>query len=400
MSKTAIDIDQNRNTYQRMCNNLNGYIMKKHVFYLLGAIMVVPLLFAACSEEGMNELSTIKPEIVEFRLEGFDSKGEINRDEGTISISVPPYADLSALVPIVETSYGASISPSNDEPVDFSSPVTFTVQNGDMTKEYTVTVTYGAMDTKATRLMVLGTASLSSEISDPDETAAVNWALSTFDKVTYMSFDQLANDASALDTTDVVWWFHDATAQLPEIASNENVVNALQDFHNTGGGIYLSGFSPQYLETLGIVDQGDGPNDVGGAPSEFENPDPWGISFKGYADHPIFQDLRTSDDWDHPAAYLISGGAWREDNKAWWTTAEFPGYGTPLASTEWDPDRAVLVAMAEFHRQQDVGYTVAFSAGAYDWYSSEGENTYMDNVHQITQNIITYLATKTIEVRN
>jgi len=374
--------------------------MKKYVFYLLGAIVVVPLLFAACSEEGMNDLPTIKPDIVEFQLEGFDSKGEINRDEGTIEISVPPYADLAALVPAVETSYGAEVSPAPGEEVDFSSPVTFTVKNGDMSKEYTVTVTYGAMDTKATRLLVVGTAALSSEISDPDESAAVNWALSTFEKGTYMSFEQLANDASALDTTDVVWWFHDATAELPDAASNEDLVNAIKAYHNAGGGIYLSGFSSQYLETLDIVDQGDGPNDVGGAPQEFENPDPWGISFKGYANHPIFEGLRKSDDWDHPAAYLISGGAWREDNKAWWTTPEFPSYGKALASTEWDPDRTVLVAMAEFHRQQDVGYTVAFSAGAYDWYSSEGENSYMDNVYQVTENIITYLATKTVEIRD
>ncbi|MDE5418098.1 DUF4960 domain-containing protein [Labilibaculum sp. DW002] len=368
----------------------------KHIYISLFSFLVAGLLFTSCDEEGMNSLGSINPEMVEFSLEGFDVKGEIDVLNATVSLSVPPYADITSLTPFVEGSYGSEISPANGTIVDFSSPVTYTLENSGQSKQFIVSVEYGAMDTKSTRLLVLGTSSAISEITNEDELAAAQWGKSTFPNITYMSFDQLANDASILNETDVVWWHYDTEVSLPGSALKQEVLTALVNYRNNGGGLYLSGFATQYLEEIEVVQQGHGITEAGGAPIEFENPDNWGMSFRGHTDHPIFQGLRME---TIESAFLISGGAWRKDNKAWWTVWDentiFPDYGISLASTEWDFDRTVLVLMAEFPGTPQQGTVIAFSAGAYDWKSVDGENTFMDNVQRVTQNILTYVATET-----
>jgi hypothetical protein len=350
----------------------------------------------------MNELPAIAPELIEFKVLNPESRGVIDRVNGTIDLEVPVYADLTALIPQVHASYGSLINPPSGEPVDFSSPVEFTISNAGESKTYLVSVEIGAMDTKSTRLLVLGTGDAVNSIANEDEKAAALWAMNTFDLAQYVGFNELAANPDILNKTDVVWWHFDTSYELtegsfalPEVALDPVVTEALSSYRNNGGGIYLSSFATQYLEPLGIVEPGDGPNEVGGAPVEFENADNWGISFKGHTDHPIFQDLRKAEE---DVAFLISGGAWRKDNKAWWAVwmedFDFPDYGIDLASTEWDKDHNVLVTMAEFPGNEEQGKVVAFSAGAYDFLSTKGENTFRDNAYQLTENILIYLATK------
>ncbi|MGK7393560.1 MAG: DUF4960 domain-containing protein [Candidatus Cyclobacteriaceae bacterium M3_2C_046] len=374
----------------------------KRIFTSFWIVLVISIFSSACDESGMNELPVIAPELIEFKVVNPEAKGVVDRANGTIDLEVPVYADLTALIPQVHASYGSQISPPSGEPVDFTSPVEFTISNGGESKSYLVTVELGAMDTKSTRLLVLGTGDAVNSIANEDEKAAALWAINTFDLGQYMGFNQLAANPSVLEEIDVVWWHYDTSYDLadgdfalPPVALDPAVTEALANFRNNGGGIYLSGFATQYLEPLGVVEPGDGPNETGGAPAEFENPDNWGISFKGHTDHPIFQDLRKAEE---DVAFLISGGAWRKDNKAWWAVwmedFDFPTYGVDLASTEWDKDHNVLVLMAEFPGNEQQGKVVAFSAGAYDFLSTQGENTFMDNVYQITENILIYLATK------
>ncbi|MCF8302032.1 MAG: DUF4960 domain-containing protein [Bacteroidales bacterium] len=378
--------------------------MKIRLAQFIWLAVIAGFFLSGCSEEeGLNDLGTVEPRIVDFGIQGLDVNSTVDQDTLTIRAKVPPYADINSMVPIVETSYGASVTPSPGQAVDFSSPVAFTVENNGTTRDYTAHVTYGGLDKKSTRLLLIGTSDAASEISNGDEAAATNWGLSSFDKAQYMSFNQLANNSAVLDSIDVVWWHYDAEPELPDGALADAAITALVDYRDRGGSIYLSGFATQYTETLGIVPEGKGPNEVGGAPQEFENPDPWGISFKGYASHDIFQGLRKADGYDYPAAFLISADTWRKDNKAWWVVVDnpdaFPDNGIGYCSTEWDGDRNVLIILAEFPGSESQGSCIAFSAGAYDWYTSHDvENTYMDNIHQITENILLYLATISAEI--
>ena len=101
-------------------------------------------------------------------------------------------------------------------------------------------------------------------------------------------------------------------------------------------------------------------------------------------------------DRSYAASYLISGGTSRKDNKTWWVVSEgFPeDKGIALAGTEWDPDREVLIIMAEFPGQNGTGTTMCFGAGAQDFFSKEGDNSFKDNLLKLTENVLVYLARK------
>lgn len=93
-------------------------------------------------EEGMiNYGRTLqKADILGFVIEGEDGIPVIDERANTITLRVGNQADLSALQPRIETSCGAVISPSPDTPVDFHKPRSFTVTNGDVSEEWSVTV--------------------------------------------------------------------------------------------------------------------------------------------------------------------------------------------------------------------------------------------------------------------
>lgn len=85
-----------------------------------------------------------KCEITSFVFRGFDpvAEGEINTSNYEIAVSVPPAADLTRLVPTIEISEGATISPKSGVAQDFTEPVEYvvTAENG-TERTYTVTVT-------------------------------------------------------------------------------------------------------------------------------------------------------------------------------------------------------------------------------------------------------------------
>lgn len=89
-------------------------------------------------------------DIWEFSFPEQISREIIDPVLGTIYIEVPYGTDLLALAPDnIALSSGASISPALGEPVDFTSPVVYTVtaQNGINTRDWTVTVTVLPMNT-------------------------------------------------------------------------------------------------------------------------------------------------------------------------------------------------------------------------------------------------------------
>ena len=68
-------------------------------------------------------------------------EGEIDEFSKTVTVQMPQGTDVTELVPTIEVSEGATVSPASGEPQDFTNPVFYTVtaQNG-TTAVYTVTV--------------------------------------------------------------------------------------------------------------------------------------------------------------------------------------------------------------------------------------------------------------------
>ena len=331
----------------------------------------------------------------------------VNDINKTISMTLPEGTNLTALKPVIELTEGVSISPASGATIDFTNAVTFVITSKGKSVNYTANV-----GVPVTGLVVafLGTAATRAEITNMDELTAVNWFFSTFSGAKYISFTSVENGAD-LNDVDVIWWHFDSAANLPAIAYKPAVTTALKNFRANGGNLLLTSFASQYVDALGIVPSGKGPNNVFGdfPPNGFVDANSWGMSFKGHENHPVFEGLTT---YEAGKANLLQGGTFRLNHTAWWFVPEWGGYGngegwrnqtggTNLASEAWDDNLDGRVTIAEFPNSAINKNVVVISMGAYDWYNETNSsgvpsqaNGFINNIKLLTQNSINYLAKK------
>lgn len=81
---------------------------------------------------------TTSAAITEFVIQGY--QGVINNSAGTIVVTMPIDTDVTALIPTITTSGGASVYPLSGSAVNLSAPVTYTVTNSLGSRTYTVSV--------------------------------------------------------------------------------------------------------------------------------------------------------------------------------------------------------------------------------------------------------------------
>jgi hypothetical protein len=329
----------------------------------------------------------------------------VNDVNKTISMTLPEGTNLTTLKPVIETTAGVSISPASGATIDFTNAVTFVVTSNGKSVNYTANI-----GVPVTGLVVafLGTAATRAEITNMDEVTAANWFFSTFSGAKYISFGSVENGADLSDV-DVIWWHFDSAANLPAIAYKPAVTTALKNFRANGGNLLLTSFASQYVDALGIVPSGKGPNNVFGdfPPNGFVDGNSWGMSFKGHENHPIFEGLTT---YETGKANLLQSGTFRLNHTAWWFVPEWGGYvngegwrnqtgGTNLASEAWDNNLDGRVTIAEFPNSATNKNVVVISMGAYDWYNETNSsgvpsqaNEFINNIKLLTQNSINYLA--------
>jgi hypothetical protein len=83
-----------------------------------------------------------RAKITSFRIGGVEAF-EINETERTIDIYLPVGTDVTELIPVVQYTEGAVISPADNTPVDFTNPVIYTLEYENSIFTYTVTVHFG-----------------------------------------------------------------------------------------------------------------------------------------------------------------------------------------------------------------------------------------------------------------
>lgn len=348
------------------------------------------------------EVKTERP-ITSFVIN--DLSATINHNSKVISLIMPDGTDLTNLKPIIQLTEGVSISPQSGSEIDFTDPVTFTVSSASLTEEYTAVV---STPVSGPVIAFLGLAVSANTISNLDELTAYQWLSDNYPGAQYLSFTDILNGAS-LEDIDVIWWHYDEVQNLPPIATNSEVVSALKTFRADGGNLLLTTFASQYVDALGIVPAGKGPNNVFGdfLPNGFVDGNPWGMSFVGYENHPIFLGLET---YEPGKANLLDGGTFRLNHTAWWFLPEWGGYGdgagwreqtggNNLASEAWDDGLNGRVTIAEFPGGTAKTNVVVISMGAYDWYNENDANgnpsqpnRYIDNIKILTANTLKYLA--------
>lgn len=328
----------------------------------------------------------------------------INDASKTITLVLPEDTDLTALQPVIELTQGVSISPTSGTTIDFTNAVTFVITASGKTVNYTANV--GVPVTGLT-VAFLGTAATRVEITNMDEITAANWLFANFTGAKYISFDSVLNGADLSDV-DVIWWHFDSATNLPAVAYNPAVTTALKNFRTNGGNLLLTSFASQYVDALGIVPSGKGPNNVFGdfLPAGWVDGNSWGMSFRSHESHPIFNGLTT---YETGKAYLLQSGTYRLNHTAWWFVPEWGGYvngagwrdqtgGTNLASEAWDDNLDGRVTIAEWPNNNANKNVIVISMGAYDWYNETNSsgvpsqaNEFIGNIKLLTQNSINYL---------
>jgi len=352
-------------------------------------------------KEYMVKASVNKP-IASFSING--SQTSINNINNTISLTLQGDVDITALQPEITLTEGVTTDFNLNSTMDFSQPVSFTVTGQGQTETYTINI---STPNTGSKVGFLGTASVRAEITDPDEKAASDWLFANYQNVEYISFQDIIGGAN-LDYS-VIWWHYDSSIDLPEVAFNATVTEKLKTFYSEGGGLLLTTFAARYVEALGLVPQGKGPNNVFGdfLPNGFvDENNSWGISFRTRTDHPLFQGLET---FEEGKAKFLEKGTFRLNHTAWWFLPEWGGYGDGagwreqtgginLASEDWDDTLDGRVAIAEFPDDNATGNAIVIAFGAYDWYNetnADGDqsapNGFLSNIHQLTTNAIDYL---------
>jgi hypothetical protein len=339
--------------------------------------------------------------IISFKIN--DIAATINNTAHTILLTLPSGTDLTALQPVIELSEGVSISPASGTTIDFINPVVFTVSTATSSVDYTATV---SVPVEGLTVAFLGTAATREAISNLDEKTACDWLFDNYQGAQYLSFAQI-NSGADISGINVIWWHYDSAQALPSTALNPTVTTALQTYKANGGNLFLTSFATQYVDALGIVPPGKGPNNVfGDFPPNggVDNANSWGITFAGHEGHPIFQNLET---YEGNKANLLQNGTFRLNHTAWWFLPEWGGYGdgagwrsqtggVNLASEAWDTAQNGRVGLAEWGDTDKNVVIIAF--GAYDWYNepdSNGNpsqaNAYINNIRTLTLNSINYL---------
>lgn len=327
--------------------------------------------------------------------------GTIDQSSQSITVLMPDGVDLSNLTPLIQTENGILISPASGVSQNFSEPVLYTVTSGNATATYTVTVISNSINEYA----FLGLAATRDAIVDPDEKTAADWFFLNYPASDYISFQSIESGRK-LSNYKVIWWHYDAAQDLPDAALNSSVVKSLKTYRANGGNLLLTTFAARYVEALGIVSEGRGPNNAFGdfgSDGFVEQNDNWGISFRTHEDHPIFEDVET---YEPGKAWLLEKGTFRQNHTAWWFLPEWGGYGNGanwreqtgginLASEAWDDNLDGRVGLAEWKTEENAN-VVIIAFGAYDWYSEplnggKTSNAYIGNIQRITKNAINYL---------
>ncbi len=333
--------------------------------------------------------------------------GVINEEDKTITVYVPGSVDVKTIVPTIEVSTNATISPLSGVATDFSEPVTYTVTNNTAKNEYVVTV-HAIGKPKA---LFVGAASDMSKL-DPEAQAACSWMLANVPESMYASFADVQSEQIDLSECKIIWWHyhkdggvdgHDAfVANAPEALA---ATNQLRTFRENGGALFLTRYATNLPSFIGVTgdDEWTTPNNCWG-----QNEDgaelcggPWTFRiFDGQNGHPLWQNLIAGDNAQEvyctDAGYHITnstaqyhiGTDWGgyDDHAAWEarTGGKILGVGGDGAVVAW-----------EYPATDGKGGIICIGSGCYDWYSYTYEAGYQENYHRniaiITQNAFNYL---------
>lgn len=333
--------------------------------------------------------------------------GIINQEAMTIAVYIPATEDVRSLVPAIEFSPNATVTPASGVAQDFSEPVAYTVVNNSARSVYTVTVTV----IEKPRALFLGAASNKDDL-DPEALAACNWMISNVPGALYASFADIKNETLDLSECKLMWWhFHrhpavDGHDQFIDMATEAlDAKNQIRAFYENGGALLMTRYATNLPSFIGATGDDDWttPNNCWGGNEDSAElcSGPWDFRiYAGQSGHPLYKDIIMGDDANKvlctDAGYYITnstaqyhiGTDWGgyDDYNAWTTRtgATIIGVGGDGAIVAW-----------EYPAHDGKGGIICIGSGCYDWYSYTYGAGYVENYHKniaiMTANAINYL---------
>lgn len=342
-----------------------------------------------------------------------EAKGTIDQEEKVIEVAVPAGTDRTAVEVKVNVPQGATVTPTADGVVDFSSgPVTFTVTLNNTSVDYLVSVE------EPQKVAFIGSASSISAISEADTKAAAAFLSAKYGE----DFIYLQNGnftSEDLAEAQVVVYYYDNTGSFDNPDGNLTAasITALTDYVKSGGDMFLGGFGTRIIDDLGRIpyEPGIAGNGAGGP-----NPDNWGLNMTAglptdVTDHPVFEGLTLTDEIvsgesiGHNFVPFIGAG-YKEDHNSMWDLGAVPELTEPHASVArgaefeqltnsrilgtWQhvTDLCCVAAIEFLPTDTYAGRIIAIGIAAYEWEMNDGRtNEFGANVENFTINSIEYL---------
>lgn len=331
--------------------------------------------------------------------------GIIDEAHKTIAVNVPNNVDLKSLIPTIEFSENATITPLAGVATDFTHPVKYTVTNNTATNVYTVTVTAIGKPSA----VYVGLAS-TMELLNIEEKTACKWMLENISNSIYASFEDIKNGTVDLSDCKIIWWhFHKdggvdgkGAFEISAPAALDAAVK-LRDYYNNGGSFLFTRYATNMPAVIGAVSNDAYPNNCWGqVETEAETANgPWNFFIQGNTTHPLFQNL-VMKSGEPNAVYTIDKGYRITNSTAQWHIgSDWGGYPTTAdwrAKTggkdiAYGGDGAIVAW--EFPANGTKGDILCIGSGCYDWYSIDQVTPYYHaNIEKMTLNAFNYLMKK------
>ncbi len=388
--------------------------MKKYIINVL-AITLLLVLNYSCQDDYVSNLS-LDGKVTISKFSVGNVEGTINEKTKTIKVIVPDGTDISKLSPVIELPEGAVITPAISANMDFSTPIEFTVVNGSIYTKYTISVT------EQFYIAFLGTAPNVNGITEDDQKAAADWFFQTYDNAEYVSFDAIKNGSVDLNKYRLLWWYFDGGRNLPAIATDPIVLNAIKNYYKGGRNLLFNSHACAYFWDLGRMDNTPYPRVIGDG-TGFENGDTWAIGANigahNVTNHPIYKGISFNQDGDGYNWVPTIGPGWREDHN--YVLENIPGTlglgpnnneaayveFTTRHHAEWlgvwggIRDYWMVGVMELKPTTEFKGKAIYMGIGGFEFNQNEqgtinpgGINLYQSNINKISKNSIDYLSLK------
>lgn len=261
---------------------------------------------------------------------------------------------------------------------------------------------------------------------------AAKWFTTTYPEGVVLQ----ASEVTTLDPAEIscVWIHIDRCAvgkgNLPS-SFTATTFQALTDYVNAGGCLYLSKQATQLLSKIGRIDAkfdpniyGDGEGGMGSDNWNLnayfgywqKNPDNQGDKFPDQiydrTGHKIYEDMTTNSDFPWPTFPMLGTGdpttsLWREDHNCMWdlnaytytakganTVEKFEADNNCQIIGTWGhvQDYAVAGVIEFYPATATAGTIIANGLAAYEWSPRQGTNAFHSNITLLTANTINYLS--------